>query len=230
MDTLTLTAEDVLAELESMGTAQNRKVYARHGVGENQYGVSYANLNALEKKYKKQHELALELWASGNHDARILASRIADPDQVDSALLEAWVRDLDNYVVTDAFSNIVGKTSLAQEKAEAWIKSRDEWPATAGWNILGGLAMRDKSLPDVYFFNLLTIIERDIHLSKNRARYAMNNVLIAIGIRNLALEEAAVASANRIGTVDVDHGETGCKTPEAVSYIAKTNARKNKKK
>src|SRR3990172_1099061 len=98
-----MNAAEVLAELNKMGTEQNRKVYARHGVGPNMYGVSYANLGALKKKIKVDHGLALDLWASGNHDARVLATMIADPKQADDELLDGWVRDLDNYVLTDAF-------------------------------------------------------------------------------------------------------------------------------
>src|SRR3989304_5283911 len=96
--------KEALAALEKEGTAQNRKVYARHGVGEDQYGVSYAALKALAKKIKTDHTLALALWGTGNHDARILATMIADPAAATSRELDAWSKDLDNYVLTDAFA------------------------------------------------------------------------------------------------------------------------------
>jgi len=67
-----------------MGTAQNRKVYARHGVGEDMYGVSYSNLGKLRKSIKRHHALAEQLWATGNHDARVLATMIADPAEMKS--------------------------------------------------------------------------------------------------------------------------------------------------
>jgi hypothetical protein len=86
--------------------------------------------------------------------------------------------------------------------------------------------MKDKTLPDDYFRPYLRIIETDIHNRKNRVRYSMNNALIAIGIRNETLQKEAVAVANKIGTVDVDHGETSCKTPDAAGYIERTVARK----
>ena len=96
-----MTGKQLLKDLKSMGTAQNRKVYGRHGVTGEMYGVSYANLGKLTKKVKRDHDAALELWASGVHDARILATMIADPAQMKSGQIDVWARELDNYVLTD---------------------------------------------------------------------------------------------------------------------------------
>jgi len=167
------TAADVLAELESLGTEQNRKVYRRHGVQNDLYGVSYASLNALKKKIKINHDIARDLWKSGNHDARVLATMIADPKQADESLLESWTHDLGNYVITDAVSSYIGQTRFTREKMEAWTKSDDEWIGTIGWNLLGHLAMKDQSLPDDFFLPYIEIIERTIHDRKNRIRHAI---------------------------------------------------------
>ncbi|MBI2566948.1 MAG: hypothetical protein HYV63_07965 [Candidatus Schekmanbacteria bacterium] len=86
--------------------------------------------------------------------------------------------------------------------------------------------LRDAGLPDDFFLDRLRRIERDINVARNRARHAMNGALIAIGIRNETLAAAALETAARIGTVVVDHGATGCKTPEAIPYIRKAWARK----
>ncbi len=224
------TTQSVLEALEAEGTAQNRKIYARHGVGENQYGVSYAALAKLEKQIKRgkdparDHQIALELWATGNHDARIMATRLADPKRADEALLNAWVRDLDNYGLTDALSGFAANTAHARALAYLWIDADSEWIETTGWNMLGQLVLSG-SLPDADCARLLPRIERDIHTSKNRVGYAMNNVLIAIGGRGGELASAAIGAALRIGPVIVDHGETGCKTPDAAPYIEKILAR-----
>lgn len=218
------TAPEILAELESLGSEQTRKTYRRHGIGENQFGVSFAALGKLKKRLKTDHALALDLWASGNHDARVLATMIADPKQATAELLDGWANDLDNYGLTDALSVYAASTPLARQKAEQWIESDGEWIATAGWNLLGSLAMQDATLPDSYFESLLDRITHDLHGSKNRVRYAMNNVVIAIGVRSDALEAQAVDAAQRIGKVIVDHGETNCKTPDAIPYIAKARA------
>jgi hypothetical protein len=115
---------------------------------------------------------------------------------------------------------------------EKWTKSKNEWIGSAGWSLLGGVA-RDAALPDRYFEEFLKKIESEIHRAKNRVRYSMNNALISIGLRNSKLEKKAVAAARRIGVVEIDHGETGCKTPDAAAYIKKTKdhyAKKKKKK
>jgi 3-methyladenine DNA glycosylase AlkD len=217
---------EALQQLEALGTAQNRKVYARHGVKGEQYGVSAANLKKLKKQIKVDQPLAEALWAGGNHDARYLAVMIADPQTISDSTLHAWAQDLDNYIIADAFSGLVSQTPLARQKMKAWTDSDSEWIGQAGWNLLAHLAMKDKTMPDGYFRPYLRTIERDIHHRKNRVRYSMNNALIAIGIRNKTLQKEAIAVANKIGTVNVDHGDTSCKTPDAADYIQRTAARK----
>ena len=212
----------VLGELQKRGTAQNRKVYARHGVGECMFGVSYADLKKMTRTYRGKHELALALWASGNHDARILATMIADPERATVSLLNEWVKDLDNYITTDAFSTFVGNTPHVSKKMEQWMKSPKEWVATAGWNLLGGLAVRDESLPDTFFKPYLKIVRGTIHQQKNRVRHSMNHALICIGVRSQGLHKLAVSVAKKVGKVEVNHGKTSCKTPDAIAYMEKT--------
>ncbi len=121
---------------------------------------------------------------------------------------------------------MVIKTAFAKSKMEEWTRSADEWTGRAGWMLLAMIAMMPNELPDSYFENYLDIIEKTIHRTKNRSREAMNNALIAIGIRNTALEQKAMSVAAKIGKVAVDHGETSCKTPDAASYIKKTSKRR----
>jgi 3-methyladenine DNA glycosylase AlkD len=218
-----------LRELKRRGTAQNRKVYRRHGVGENMYGVSFADLRLLAKQIKQDQDLAVQLWATGNHDARILATLIADPAHFDAKTLDAWSKDLSDYVVTDQFAGLVARTRYWQAKAEKWHKARGEWVSRAGWNLIGQLAMHQPALPDSYFEPYLAEIENGIHQQKNRVREAMNNALIAIGIRNAALQEKALGAAATIGRVEVDHGETNCKTNDATAYILRTVEHRRKK-
>ncbi|MGQ0601310.1 MAG: DNA alkylation repair protein [Anaerolineales bacterium] len=224
-----MNVKEALAELEKAGTAQNRKIYARHGVKGEMYGVSYANLGALKKKIKTDHALTLGLWASGNHDARILALLIADPEQISSKELDAWARELDNYGITEAFSRFAAQTPHARAKIKKWTPAKGEWVGEAGWSILGALALHNPNLPDDYFEPYLDIIEQDIHHRKNRTRYAMNNALIAIGTRTATLQKRALAVARAIGQVEVDHGQTNCKTPDALTYIPKAFAHRQRK-
>lgn len=216
-----MTKTEAMKQLEAFGTEQNRKVYARHGVKPPAFGVSFANLRALGKKIGLDTKLALELWVTGNHDARVLATIVADPKEMSSAQLDAWAKDLSNYVLCDALSGVAAKSPHARAKLEKWDASKNEWIGRAGWTLLAHLAMEDHALPDAFFEERLETIERDIHRQKNYTRYGMNAALIAIGGRGGALMKRALAAAKAIGTVEVDHGETGCKTPDAAPYIRK---------
>lgn len=221
--------KEALAALEAAGTAQNRKIYRRHGVSDPLYGVSYAIQGKLAKRNKRDTELAIGLWESGNHDARVLAAMIADPDEIRSSRLDAWVRDLDNYVLTDALSGLVSRSPFAKTKMRSWTRSSREFVGAAGWNVLAHLAMAEPELTDEELESYLSTIEAEIHGSENRTRHSMNSALIAIGIRNPRLQRKAQAVARRIGRVEVDHGATSCKTPDAATYIEKAVARKKAK-
>lgn len=230
-----MTFTETLQLLEAAGSAQTRKTYARHGVTGECYGVSYATLTKLTKQIKCDQSLAEELWNSGNHDARVLATMIADPAAIKQTTLETWRKSLDNYVLTDGLSKLAAKTKFARKLADKWRKARAEMTATCGWTLLSVLAGDPEQLDDATCRELLSEIERDIHTAANRVRYAMNQTLIVIGIRPGDLRETAFATAERVGPVDVDHGDTSCKTPLATEYIRKTiaheerAARKSKK-
>lgn len=225
-----MTSDEVLAELRSLGTEQNRKVYARHGVRDDQFGVSYSNLYKIQKRIKIDQDLADELWNSGNHDARVLATLIADPATITAKQLDDWAKGLTDSVAAGALATLTARTPHARKKVEKWTRSRSEFIAVAGWDTLAALATWDSDLPDDFFEGYIEIIERDIHSAKNRVRHSMNGALIATGLRNGTLREQALAAAGRIGKVEVDHGETGCKTPDATAYIRKAAERADKRR
>ena len=221
---------DVLRTLRSKGTAQNRKVYARHGYPEDTYGVSFGELRKLAKSLGRDQDLARGLWKSGNGDARVLAVMVAEPEAMTSAELDAWVREIRFYVLADAFSQLAARSPLARKKSEAWRKAKSDHVAQVGWNLVGMLALPDGELPDTWFTPLLDGIERGIHDAPNRTRHAMNMALCAIGGYRPALHDRALEVARAIGKVEVDHGETGCKTPDATSYIARMVAHQARRK
>ncbi|MBI3844689.1 MAG: DNA alkylation repair protein [Planctomycetes bacterium] len=221
-----MTLDEVMKSLESAGSAQTRKTYARHGVRGKVFGVSYAHLGKLTKKIKCDEPLAEQLWATGVHDARVLATMIADPKAISGKTLDAWAKDLDGHAIGGALAGLVARTPHAVAKSERWAKSTNEWIAQVAWNVIGRLATDDPSIPDSWFDGHLDTIQSEIHDQKNRVRHAMNGALIGIGIRNAAIRKKALAVAKSIGVVEVDHGDTDCKTPDAATYIAKALARK----
>jgi 3-methyladenine DNA glycosylase AlkD len=188
------------------------------------FGVSYAALGKLRKKIKTDQALAVALWESGVHDARVLSCMVADPSCMTVAQLNAWVKELNNYVLTDALAGLAARSPHGESRMKVWIKSRTEWTCGAGWSILSGRAMSEEEIPESYFLPYLETIEKKIHAAPNRVRHSMNNALIAIGVRSEALAKRATEKALRIGKVTVDHGETSCKTPDAAAYIKKTRA------
>ncbi len=224
----------IFKTLQTLGTEQNKKTYKKHGVTNDLFGVSYANINKLKKQIKQNQTLAESLWKTHNHDACILACYIADPKKIKEATLDQWVKTLCNYVISDAFSKLVAQTPFAKKKMQQWSQSKEEWVGRSGWLILAHLARNSKNLKNVFFEDYLKIIESTLHHRPNRTKDAMNSALIAIGIKNPSLQKKATLSAKKIGKVIVDHGQTNCKTPNAASYIEKTIARnqalKNKKK
>ncbi len=222
---------ELMSELESMGTEQNRKIYSRHGAGEVLFGVSFKNLGILKKKIKKNHDLSLKLMRTGNADAICLAAMIMDPKQVSMKQAEDWLKSSSYYLHVDILAgNVLVKTPFVDEAREKWLDSNHEFTAQAGWDLVANAAMKREDLPDSYFETKLKRIESKISDGMNRERHAMNNALIAIGIRNEPLRDKAIEASRRIGKVVVDHGQTACKTPVAEPYILKAHERKNKKK
>jgi len=216
-----MTLAETMKALEKAGSAQTRKTYARHGAPEPMFGVSYAALKALVKKIKVDHELALGLWKSGNFDARNLALKIADPARMSAKELERWVSECGGPFLGRYVAMLAAEGPHAPALAKAWLKSKNYAQRAAAWALVGHLAWRDAATSDAWLLERLGEIEKKIHAADNAEREAMNQALITIGCRSAALKKAALASAKRIGTVDVDHGDTACKTPDAAAAIEK---------
>ena len=221
--------DEVMRALEKAGTAQTRKTWARHGAPEPMFGVSFAELGKLVKETDGDHELALGLWKTANADARQLAVMIEDSSKTTEAQIDDWLRDVVWTMTADAFSGLVAETPVGRKKADAWRKSADEKTGRAGWVLVGKLALRHPDIDDAWFAGCLAEIETGIARAPNRKREGMNSALIAIGCRSEALRKKAVAAAGRIGKVEVDHGDTECRTPDAGAYIAKAWAHSKSK-
>ena len=220
----------VLLELKKLGTAQNRKIYIKHGAPNNLYGVSILNLKNLKKIINKDHDLAIKLWESTIMDARCLAAMIADPNLLKIQEARKWIKESQYYVQLDLLiTHLIYKTTYAQQLMEDYIRSEDEWEGRAGWILLTQFALYNPMLPDAYFITYLECIRTNVNRKKNRTKEAMNHALIAIGCRNHNLENISIAVSKEIGPVYIDHGSTACKTPNAEEYIKKTRKRVREK-
>lgn len=218
-----MTLAEAMDALEKAGSAQTCKTYARHGASGPMFGVSFATLKTLVKRIGIDHELALALWDTGNFDARNLAFKIVDPARITAADLDRWVGEASGARMCGGYAAMLAAESPhAAAKAEQWAKSKKERERCAYFALLGHLASRDQTRPDSFYLTQLGEIERTIHKAPNAEREAMNLAVIQIGCRNAALRQAATTAARRIGKVEIDHGDTACKTPDAAEYIAKT--------
>lgn len=211
-----------MAALEAAGSEQTRKTYARHGVAIPMFGVSFATLKTLYKRIKVDHGLALALWKTGNFDARNLALKVVDPAQMTRAELDRWAKESTVRMCSGYVAHVAVEGPHARACVASWLSAKDENQRAMGWRLVGALAMRDETLDDAWFLPQLATIERDIATAPNAIREAMNLTLIEIGCRNPALRKAATAAAKRIGKVEIDHGDTECKTPDAAATLDKT--------
>src|SRR5262249_39829829 len=135
--------------------------------------------------------------------------------------LERWIRSCDSFGLCDAVVNVAAGTAHARSRLEAWRGAEEEKVADAGWALFSRVAMEGGEGAGGAYEGASRASEEGIHGAKNMVRYAMNGALIAIGTRSDALAKKAIAAAKRIGKVEVDHGDTSCKTPDAVAYIPK---------
>jgi 3-methyladenine DNA glycosylase AlkD len=222
-----MNAGDVLATLSKLGKPQTAAIYKRYGSGDNVFGVLTSEIGKLQKKIKTDHALAMQLWKTGNAEARALALQVADPVKITRTEANRLLKDGPVRFVGWYLSGLVSRSPVAEETMRAWMKSTDECAREMGYAVLAKRVKDDPaSVSDAEAEKALKTIEKEIHRSPNWARYAMNVALISIGTYKTALRKKAIDAARRIGKVDVDHGETSCKTPDAASYIERASKRK----
>jgi 3-methyladenine DNA glycosylase AlkD len=197
-------ATRMIAELRSLRSERDIAGMRRFGIvasGE-QLGISVTRLRAIGRPHRKNHALALALWASGIHEARILATVIEDPAQITKTQMERWVRDCDNWAVTDALAFVFDRTAFAAAKVLQWSRRKPEYEKRASFSIMAGMAIHRKELPDQIFLSFLPIIEREAVDHRNFVRKAVNWALRGIGKRNARLRRAAIKTAGRIARID----------------------------
>ena len=219
---------EVMKVLEAEGTAQNRKIYARHGAREPMFGVSYGVLRKLARRIKTDHELGLALWDTGNHDARMLGAMVVDPSRFTVSVANRWVREAVCYQTAGAVADVVAASPVARSRADAWRDRTAEWVASAGWGVIARTCEDPELWSVEELRELLRQVEAEIHDRPNRVRHEMNMAVICIALRDGNLRRQATATAKRIGPVVVDHGATNCTTPEAVGYIERAAAHRER--
>jgi len=197
------TLEEVLSRLRALADPANVAGMGRYGINtKGTLGISIYTLRPIAKEIGVDHELALELWEAGIHEARILASYIDDPAQVTEAQLERWVLDFDSWDVVDQVCGVFEETPFAYPKAFEWSLRREEFVKRAGFVLMAGLAVHDKGAPDEKLAQFLPVIEREAGDERNFVKKAVNWALRNIGKRNPHLNALAIEAAGRIRQMD----------------------------
>lgn len=223
-----MTYEEIMQKLEELGSEQTKKVYLNHGVKEPFFGVKIGDLKKLVKFVKKDHDLALRLYNSGNHDAMYLAGLSVNPKMISKETLQDWAKKAYWYMPAEyTVAQVAAESNYALELAREWMKSEEEMVAVCGWSTYSNYVSitPDQELDIAEIRELLNQVKNTIHEERNRVRYVMNGFVISVGSYVPELTEEAKQVAEYIGKVHVDVGNTACKVPVAVGYIEKIESK-----
>jgi 3-methyladenine DNA glycosylase AlkD len=203
-----LVADELLTELRSHASADNVAGMARFGISSaGTLGVAMPVMRALARDGRKRlgkdpaahHELAALLWASGVHEARIMAALADQPALVTPEQADAWAADLDSWDVCDQLCiALLRRCDCAWLKAAEWTRAQPEFVKRAGFSLGATLAVHDKTAPDDSFITLLDCAVRECTDERNMVKKALNWQVRSIGKRSAALNAAAITAAEQM--------------------------------
>jgi 3-methyladenine DNA glycosylase AlkD len=194
----------VLGALTKLADPKVRAKLAYFGVKvQKAYGIRAPVLHAFARRIGKDQGLAEQLWSSGIHEARILATLIGESEKITPAQMERWVLDFDSWDLVDAACcYLYASAKPAWDKIYLWSSRRAEFEKRAAFSLAAYLSYKDKSAEDARFERFLAVIEREACDERNFVRKAVNWALRNIGKRNLRLNARAIRSAERIRRQD----------------------------
>jgi len=197
-------AEEIIAQLQSLANPENIVGMARYGINTQEaLGISIYTLRPLAKEIGRDHELALDLWESDIHEARILAAYIDDPSLISEAQMERWALDFDSWDVCDQVcSSLFDRTPFAYQKALEWSAREEEFVKRAGFVLMAALSVHDKKAPDERFEQFFPVILREATDERNFVKKAVNWALRQIGKRSRDLNELAIKTAQQVRQID----------------------------
>jgi 3-methyladenine DNA glycosylase AlkD len=192
--------EEILQKLKSLSNPENVKGMARYGINQkNNLGISIYQLRPLAKEIGTNHALALKLWDSQIHDAKLLACFIDDPKKITADQMDAWAEDFDSWDICDqACTSLFDLSPLAYEKVYQWADHEKEFIKRAAFSLIAGLAVHDKSATDQDFEHFLPILLKHSVDDRNYVKKSVNWALRNIGKRNLSLNKKAIETAKEI--------------------------------
>ncbi len=222
-----MTLDETLQRLKSLGDPKVRAQNAKHGAGDNQFGVSLGGIRSLAKTIRTNHELALELWKTGNIDAQFLAALLVEPAKLPSKALDRMVRSISFVRVADWLNSyVVAKHPDKESLRVAWLASKDRWAARSGWHLTAERIAQDPTGLDLPA--ILDRIEAELANATPESQWTMNNTLAAIGIHIPALRSRAIAIGEKLGIYRDYPVPKGCTSPFAPIWINAMVARQQR--
>ncbi|OGO37462.1 MAG: DNA alkylation repair protein, partial [Chloroflexi bacterium RBG_16_57_11] len=195
--------EELLSELHALASPENVVGMAHYGINTHgTLGISIYELRRIAKTVQPSHELAEELWASGIHEARILASYLERPDWVSEEQMERWVLDFDSWDVCDQVVELFAGTPFAYAKVIAWSQRTEEFVKRAAFALIAELAAHDKNASDEKMAQFFPVIVGQATDGRNFVKKAVNWALRNIGKRNRELNRLAIETARQIQQID----------------------------
>lgn len=198
------TVSQIITILESQANPNALEGMRRYGIStQNTLGISIPILRKIARQIGKDHQLALQLWESGIHEARILAAFIDIPEQVTESQMDQWAIDFDSWDVCDQVcSNLFDRTPYAYTKALQWSQGGEEFVRRAGFTLMAALAVHDKKAPAGNFRQFFPAIIQAATDERNYVKKAVNWALRQIGKRNLELNGEAIQVAEKIASIE----------------------------
>ena len=223
-----MTAKEILEEIKPLGSDSYKRVMFNHGTREPFFGVKIGDLQKIVRRIKKDYQLAVDLYDTGNYDAMYLAGLIADDARMTKADLRRWVaKAYCPGLCAATVPWVAAGSAHGWELGLDWIESKTSLITLAGWATLASLvSMKDDAQLDlVKLKQLIERVEQTIRDAPDLVRYQMNGFLIAVGTYVQPLTDAAMKTAERIGPVMADLGKNSCQVPFAPEYIRKVQQR-----
>ena len=217
-------AQTILQELESLGTERLKKIYMQQGAREPLFGVATGAMKPLFRKVKINQALADALYATGNYDAMYFAGMIADPKAMTEVDFDRWMETAYFHMISDFIVAVtLAESEIAQTVSDRWIASGQELYVSAGYScycwLLGN--RKDEAFVREKLSAMLDVVEKTIHGSPDRAKYAMNYFVTTVGVSYRPLHEKALTVAKAIGTVTIGERKKTVRLPIAADEIQK---------
>ena len=192
-------AHAVIGELRERADPSRKPGMARVGIDVSQaLGVSMPNIRAVAKTCGVDHALALGLWETEIHEARILATLVADPEALTEVQRERWVLDITSWDLCDSAADLFGRTPAQADAIEAWARRPEAFVKRCAFSMIARRAVWAKQAPDREFLGYLPLIRRAATDDRNEVKKGVSWALRQIGKRNRALHSAAIDEAERV--------------------------------